>query len=262
MFFTQGSTLGLVAEFALRLALGLSLTMLLAPWRAIPPRYFRTIGLNVLCVLVLAAFDVGFGHAPLPNLIAIIAACVFAYAATVAWGLGFAHIGLIAFGLVAALCGVAMFVQTGGVDPVRAAERVLSSVLLGSSLAAMLLGHHYLTAPAMSIEPLKRMIQIMGVALAAQCVVAAIPTWQPEGTGAPSARLLLLTMRWGFGLIAPAIGTFMAWRTALIRSTQSATGILYAVTTLILLGELAGLVLNRGHAPTITHAIAAITLWN
>jgi hypothetical protein len=44
---------------------------------------------------------------------------------------------------------------------------------------------------------------------------------------------------------APALALFLAWRTARIRSTQSATGILYAATILVLLGELAAQGLAR-----------------
>ncbi|RMF61589.1 MAG: hypothetical protein D6743_13310, partial [Calditrichaeota bacterium] len=45
---------------------------------------------------------------------------------------------------------------------------------------------------------------------------------------------------WGrvaFGLVVPLIFGFMVWSAAKIRSTQSATGILYATIVLVLLGE-------------------------
>jgi len=43
------------------------------------------------------------------------------------------------------------------------------------------------------------------------------------------------------GLVAPLVLTWMAWQTARIRSTQSATGILYVVVIFCFLGELTGL---------------------
>ena len=55
----------------------------------------------------------------------------------------------------------------------NAAGRLASSFLMGSTLTAMLLGHYYLTAPAMSIEPLKRFVRCMAWGLAARAVLAA-----------------------------------------------------------------------------------------
>ena len=51
----------------------------------------------------------------------------------------------------------------------NSASRAASGFLLGATLAAMLLGHHYLTAPAMSIEPLKRFVRCMGWGLVVAC---------------------------------------------------------------------------------------------
>ena len=55
----------------------------------------------------------------------------------------------------------------------------------------------------------------------------------------------LLAFRWGVGLLGSAIATVLAWQTVEIRSTQSATGILYVAFTLILCGELTALILAR-----------------
>ena len=51
-------------------------------------------------------------------------------------------------------------------------------------------------------------------------------------------------MRWLVGLAAPAVLCWMAWQTARIRSTQSATGILYVVVIFCFLGELLGQLLR------------------
>jgi DMSO reductase anchor subunit len=42
-----------------------------------------------------------------------------------------------------------------------------------------------------------------------------------------------------FGLLVPLVATLMTWRTARIRSLDSATGLLYIVAALILAGEIA-----------------------
>ena len=49
-------------------------------------------------------------------------------------------------------------------------------------------------------------------------------------------------MRWGMGFAAPLVATILAWKTVQIRSTQSATGILYAAMALVLFGELTSLI--------------------
>ena len=62
----------------------------------------------------------------------------------------------------------------------------------------MLLGHYYLTAPAMSIEPLKRVVSLIAVALAARCLLAGIAALAFAsrlarlGTGADRGRLRFL----------------------------------------------------------------------
>ena len=45
-------------------------------------------------------------------------------------------------------------------------------------------------------------------------------------------------VRWGLGFVGPLVLGWMAWETARIRSTQSATGILYVVVIFCFLGEL------------------------
>ncbi len=55
--------------------------------------------------------------------------------------------------------------------------------------------------------------------------------------------LLWLSARWLLGILAPLALGWMAWETARIRSTQSATGILYVVVIVTFLGELTSLLL-------------------
>ncbi len=58
------------------------------------------------------------------------------------------------------------------------------------------------------------------------------------GTGSD----LLFLMRWVMGFAGPLVATILAWKTVQIRSTQSATGILYAAMALVLFGELSSLI--------------------
>jgi hypothetical protein len=51
--------------------------------------------------------------------------------------------------------------------------------------------------------------------------------------------LVFLGVRIVFGLLVPLAAALMTWRTARIRSLDSATGLLYIVAALILAGEIA-----------------------
>ena len=50
---------------------------------------------------------------------------------------------------------------------------------------------------------------------------------------------MFLGVRVVFGLLVPLVLTVLTWRTARIRSLDSATGLLYVVAALILAGEIA-----------------------
>jgi hypothetical protein len=125
---------------------------------------------------------------------------------------------------------------------------VTSAALLGAAVTAMLMGHSYLIAPGMSMTPLLRLIGAIGVAALARMAVDgyALARWT---TAHPFSSLgndflLWLPLRWGLGFVGPLVLGGMAWQAARIRSTQSATGILYVVVVFCSLGELTGLLLR------------------
>jgi hypothetical protein len=60
-----------------------------------------------------------------------------------------------------------------------------------------------------------------------------------------------LPVRWGVGFVAPFVLAWMARQTAKIRSTQSATGILYVVVIFCFLGELTSQLLLRSTGFTL-----------
>lgn len=245
----------MLADFALRLAGGLAGLLLLTPWRKVPPAFFRTHCLVVLGLLVLAGLDASRAGVGGSVLAAVVAAAVLSYAAAVAWGLGLPGLGVPVTALIVLACAGDLVAASGAADPrlwaLNASGRLASAFLLGSTLTAMLLGHHYLTAPAMSTDPLRRFVRCIGWGLGLRTAVAAVGLgWWAAGapTGVPSATVspLFLAARWGMGLLGPAVAAVMTWKTVEIRSTQSATGILYIAMTLVLFGELTALVLARG----------------
>lgn len=249
------TTLPMPADFAIRLALGLAAMLALAPRKVVPPAFFRTHCLVMLGLLVGAALFEG-RSVPAPILTTTIAASVLAYLASATWGLGLPRLGLPMTVLVAATSTMVLLwagkARAGpyqdGLALFNDASRLASAALMGSTLTAMLLGHHYLTAPSMSIDPLRRFVAAMAASLVVRAVLAALGLviWMQQTRPDDAVLPIFLGMRWGMGLLGPALATILTWKTVQLRSTQSATGILYIAMTLVLFGELSGLILGRG----------------
>jgi hypothetical protein len=247
-------TAPLLADFAVRLAFGLATAMVLVPWRAVPPPFFRTQAQIALGVLVLAALDQARAGGTGIAFWTIVTGAVLAYISSVAWGLGLPRLSVPA----SALCAVSAVLWLIEASPsgaatewaLLAASRASSGFLLGAVLCSMLLGHYYLTAPAMTIDPLKRSIALVAIGLVVRAVLAvsgfAMWRWGVAGHGSSagdSDALVLFIGRFGMGFLAAGIATYMTWKTAQIRSTQSATGILYIAMIFVCFGELMSLVL-------------------
>jgi hypothetical protein len=245
----------MLAAFAVRLSFGLATSMLLLPWRSVPLPFFRTQSQIMLALLVLAALDQGRAGGEKWAIALLIAGGVLAYASTLAWGLGLPKIGVGAVVVETVitgswLVGISASSEREALSILDAASGLGSGFLMGSTLTAMLLGHYYLTAPAMSIDPLKKLVGLMACGLGARCLLAASALWLSRGdlagletTSAWSISGSLLAARWGLGFVASGIATYMTWKTAAIRSTQSATGILYIAMIFVLFGELTSMVL-------------------
>lgn len=242
----------MLADFALRLAGGLAALLLVTPWRAVPLLFFRTHCQVILGLLVLAALDLSRAGGDRTVVAVVAGLAVLAYLASVAWGLGIPRVAVPLTFLIAAgsvgLMVAASRAPAPAVWGLNAAGRTASAFLLGSTLTAMLLGHYYLTAPAMSIDPLRRFVRCMAGALVVRGLLGAIGVWEwRSGHGmSHSVSTLWLASRWGVGFAGPVLATFLAWRTVQIRSTQSATGILYTAMIMVLFGELTALILSRG----------------
>lgn len=118
------------------------------------------------------------------------------------------------------------------------------AMALGSALTGLSLGHWYLVSPTLSLRPLVELTFLCIGALLCQMVLLPLLLLLP---GPPadhvqsllSDYLLFLGVRVIFGLLVPLVAAVMTWRTARIRSLDSATGLLYIVAALILAGEIA-----------------------
>ncbi len=256
----------LLAVFCLRLAAGLlGCLLLLSPDVGPAPTaasrftrvgfgFYRTHFLTALGLACVALFFVR-DTAPAGLLVLLAAALGLAVAGSVVWALEGAPGGRALVILTTAVLAAGLvWLEMLGDGAIPLASRLVgdltSAALVGSALTAMLLGHSYLIAPAMSIRPLLRLLAAVAVAVAARAGADgwALARWT---TGHSLANLnadvaLWLPVRWLVGFAVPLALDWMAWQAARIRSTQSATGILYVVVICCFLGELTGLLLRDG----------------
>jgi hypothetical protein len=137
--------------------------------------------------------------------------------------------------------------------PERAASLSLASdlssvVLLGATTGAMILGHYYLVELELPIRALRSLTLLLAVALALRALVVGVALLGPLAAGLEEALRVarglwspdgvFVWMRLLFGIAGPAALMGLVWKTVEIRSTQSATGILYVQLFLVLSGEL------------------------
>ena len=122
------------------------------------------------------------------------------------------------------------------------ADDLTATALLGTATTAMLVGHSYLVAPTMSLTPLLRLLTALFTAIVLRAGLPALGIWfwtaGHSRVSLEGETALWLSLRWGVGLVAPLVLGWMARESAKIRSTQSATGILYVAVICVLLGEL------------------------
>ena len=240
--------------FCLRLAAGMLAWLLLLSPARINPRFYRT---HFLVALALAAVAAAFGYETAGSglLVALGGAVVLSLAGFFCWSLEGAPLGRsLIVATTAALAAGLVLTETGGESSAglgwRLAADATSAALLGSATTAMLLGHMYLIAPGMTMAPLMRLLAALLGAIVARLGLAGLGLWLWSSTGGHSLvtlegeTLLWLPVRWGLGFVAPLVLGVMARQTAKIRSTQSATGILYVVVIFCFLGELTGQLLQ------------------
>jgi hypothetical protein len=176
-----------------------------------------------------------------------------------------AGVGMIAVALQGMEVGsVAMQPQT--ISPqwivLTIASFLTSAAMLGGACTAMILGHWYLVIPSMEVSYLQSIVKghiasmLARIAVVCAAVWFAIATWQAE-SGVPSFRHYIMSVdgiffwqRVLFGLAGPAVLSYLTWETAKIRSTQSATGILYVDFFTVVVGEvLAKYIVLATHVP-------------
>ncbi len=137
---------------------------------------------------------------------------------------------------------------TSGTDllALSIAGSLSSSLILGAVLVSMILGHWYLVDASLSIAPLRAGALWLWIAVLLRwAVVVAVLFFGgfevlKVGRAADlifSTGGLFFLFRTLMGLIAPLLLTGLIWQTVKMRSTQSATGLLYVASFLVLFGE-------------------------
>jgi hypothetical protein len=248
----------LLVDFLCRFGWGLSAALVITPAALVPAGFFRV---NLLVVLGLATFAALLAGRmpptvawPLPA-----AAAVTAWLGSIAWfaervpaGRAFCAGTAILMAAAAALvhAGTGWTATAAG----STAAALLSGLVTGLTVHAMLLGHWYLNAPGMRVDVLRRMIDAAllawAVQLAATVSLAALQPGHPLSPAAlvaaapiPAAAVgqttvALLWLRWLAGLVGLPVLLWLARKTLEIPNTQSATGILYVACLAAILGEL------------------------
>jgi hypothetical protein len=244
--------------FLTHLAIGIVVTLAFVS-REAGVKFFRfNAGLAAALIAVAFAFRTG-GDETIAGRIALIAllmaeAAILLYWATIGRALASIRpmIAAVAIGaglvtLVAqAIDTAAGLAMTSHVMTV--ASFLSSAALLGGTCTAMILGHWYLVIPSLQVSYLQSIVKlhivsmVIRVAVVAAAIFLAMATWEP-GLG-PSFRHYIFSIsgiffwqRVLFGLVGPALLSYLTWETAKIRSTQSATGILYVDFFTVVVGE-------------------------
>ncbi len=245
----------MIPEFALWLICGLSTMWCLSPRQEITSGFFRiqmlvTLGLSVLIGLstgqVTLATHPQFMSVQQHYLQVAVFIGLLSFLGSIMWTLerraaGFRY----AFGISLITTSMIVLIEfRSGLDSLSSLLNICNALtsawLFGAVTCAMLLGHWYLTATGMKLSPLIRMNQLFAAAVVLRTIcwiwmqLSASIAWSEHGQ--------LLTLRWA-GLIGPLIMVWLTLQTLKYRNTQSATGVLYAATTLVFMGETAAILL-------------------
>lgn len=258
--------LNVLSVFLLGTAFGSLVLLPVIPIGQVSPRFYRLFG--ILAAAFLMAY--GFFHfadlTPLWLGALIILVC---YIFTVTQKR--TSVGIKIFYPLSVLSTMALFVVTNktafvpiGAGPLEfllyQIDFLLSALFLGVTLMGMLLGHWYLVEPKLAIAPFKRLVAVSIGIMATRVIFiggALVYFWATLPTGkrvlleelfSVEGELVFLIQRVLFGVLLPVLLSWFVWNTVKIRSTQSATGILYVNLVFVLIGELLGI-----HLTLTTH---------
>ncbi len=253
-----GASVQILFQFLLRLSLGMAAAMAIVPPRQVTSGYYRNnlyvlLGLNVLASLLAWASP---ADAPLP-LWPPVAAAVLSYLGAVFWLYELAGPGLLALVAIACVClSGTWLAQSPHSAPLTAGwlltwlDPLSGGAVLGTTMAAMLLGHWYLNSPGMSLAPLVRLTIGLMAAVVLRAAVSGLGLafqWQETGPFSTN-QWLFIGLRWLTGIGGAMAVAVAARQTLQVPNTQSATGIFYVGVIVTFLGELTAQLLSSQSA--------------
>jgi len=252
-----------ILQFVLRLGFGVSLAMAITSPKHVTSGFFKVhlwvvMGLNVFGALVV--WNVADEHLPENSirllsqsnlLILVLISAALSYVGAVTWLYEKSRPGqwiLAALTVLTLLTAYKSSVLPNESTPthhvVLIADIITSGLVVGSVMTAMLLGHWYLNTPTMNLIPLRKLLWL--------CVIAIVLRTLLSGSGTTLTLLhtnvtntwwIFVSLRWISGIIGSLGLIYMTFLTLRIPNTQSATGILYAATIIVFIGELTARVL-------------------
>jgi hypothetical protein len=245
----------MIAEFSLLLTCGISLMWCLMPRAQVTAGFFRiqmllAMGLSALAILAMGQLTSTTGES-LPDKWRFYArvasgfALAFAYFGSIVWLLDRRRPGTIAVAGVFLATLASLICSRGGLSTLSSpgeAFHFLSSIatagVLGAAVTGMLLGHWYLTAPTMSIAPLKVLCWYFAIAVLLRLGISSAG-WIIGGQNLHSSvQWTWFALRWLAGILGPLVISVMAIRILQYRNTQAATGVLFAGVILCFIGEM------------------------
>lgn len=243
-----------LAQFLLRLSFGLAAAMALIPRGQVTSGYFQKHLWVIMGMCVFAALVLFGADDTQTGLWTSVAAASLSYVGSVIWLYDKPAAGRWCLTLIGSIAGAAAYLtwpqllgdsgatvsHTMGLDPLS------GGLLLGTMMAAMLLGHWYLNTPTMALAPLKALVLVTAAAIALRAIhcAAGLALLHSAGETLSTSEWSFVALRWLAGFLGAAVVVWMTWQTLKIPNTQSATGILYVGVIVTFLGELTSQLLS------------------
>ncbi len=115
----------------------------------------------------------------------------------------------------------------------------LSFLFVGCTTFAMLLGHYYLVVPKLSERPLIILHYLLWGIMGAKALLSIYSYFGIESGQTDMWDMVYISMRVLWGYLAIGVLSYFSFRLSKMRSTQSATGVLYVIVFFMIVGELA-----------------------
>lgn len=244
----------MIAQFALRLVSGISLMWCLMPRSKVTAGFFRiqmlvALGLSVLTIVtweINELPDSGSGSSLAQQFLTqgtwvggVLAG--LAFVGSVLWTLVRRRAGDVFCFAIAALSNTWLALlawQNFEGSAFAVFVELTAAATLGAVMTGMLLGHWYLTAPTMSIDPLRRLNLFVLVAAMLRLAGSGLVLARHHAAVTSLTHVMWLSLLWIAGILGPLLVAVMVFRILRYRNTQSATGVLFVGVILSFIGEM------------------------